>query len=172
MKGFAFYLGLLLLYISAFLLLNDKVFAIHLNEKYLKIEVIDIHYIDNDEYTVVTSLSNISNRTIHIRKFKVSFYTQTEIIGKWEELHSHFQNNPFSEGSLSLHPNETQKVNIILRIPLDIPHLYTNFEGEVNIKLRSKTKLRINSGEKLLYIGESHYWITPKTNKWILREGM
>jgi hypothetical protein len=145
-------------------------FAINPSVEYLNITVENISYQGNNDYRVDITVYNRSDKTILLKEHSETFYAQTEILGRWKELSaSHYG----GDESTVLLPQKGRQVVYILNIPLDIPALYTNSEGDINMMFKylirfvlgSETGLRSN-------YGESSCWITPKTDTWILREGM
>jgi hypothetical protein len=145
-------------------------FAVKPSFEYLIVEVESISYQGNNNYNVDITVYNRSDKTILLKDHSAAFYVQTEILGQWKELSaSHYGGH---ENTVLL-PQKGWNVVYILNIPLNIPALYINNEGDINMMFKylirfvfgSETGLRSNSGE-------STYWITPKTNTWILREGM
>ena len=145
-------------------------FAANSSFEYLSVTVENISYQGNNNYKVDITLNNLSDKTIILKERSAAFYIQTEILGQWKEL-----STSDASGAVSalLPPRKGLRVAYILNIPLTIPYLYRNSEGDINMMFRylirfvpgSGTGLRSNSGE-------SSYWITPRTDIWILREGM
>lgn len=145
-------------------------FAVNSSFEYLNVTVENISFLGNNDYKVDITVYNRSDKTILLKEHSETFYVQTEILGRWKELSaSHYG----SDSSTVLLPQKGRQVVYILNIPLDIPALYTNSEGDINMMFKylirfvlgSETGLRSNSGE-------SSCWITPKTDTWVLREGM
>lgn len=144
-------------------------FAVNPSFEYLSIEVDSISYQGNNNYKVDMTVYNRTANTITLKEHSASFYVQTEILGQWKELSTSASG---AAGAL-LPPRKGLRVAYILNIPLAIPSLYRNSEGDINMMFRylirfvagSEVGLRTNSGE-------SAYWITPKTDTWVLREGM
>lgn len=144
-------------------------FAVDQSFEYLNVEVESISYQGNNTYTVDVSVYNRTANTITVKEHRASFYVQTEILGQWKELST---SSSGAAGAL-LSPRKGLRMAYILNIPLTIPSLYRNSEGDINMMFKyvlrfvpgPGTGLRSNSGE-------SSYWITPKTNTWVLREGM
>ncbi|MBI5639520.1 MAG: hypothetical protein HZA17_03755 [Nitrospirae bacterium] len=145
-------------------------FAVNPSIEYLNAEVESISYQGNNNYKVDITVYNGTSNSITMKEHNAFFYVQTEVLGRWEEL-SAFVASPV--GSALLPPCKGLRMAYILYIPLTIPSLYRNSEGDFNMRFKylirfvagSKAGLRSNSGE-------SSYWITPKTDTWILREGM
>lgn len=145
-------------------------FAVSPSFEHLTVTVENISYQGSNNYRVVITVFNRSNKTIVLKENNQTFYVQTKILGQWKEL-SAFRHG--SDQSTAILPQKGQQAVHILNIPLTIPALYTNNEGDINMMFKylirfafgSETGLQRNSGE-------SSYWITPKTDAWILREGM
>jgi hypothetical protein len=145
-------------------------FAVNSSFEYLNVTVGNISYQGNNNYRVDITVYNRSDKTIVLKENNETFYVQTEILGRWKELSaSHYG----GDESTVLLPQKGRQEVYILNIPLNIPVLYTNSEGDINMMFKylirfafgSEPGLRSNSGE-------SSYWITPKTDTWVLREGM
>jgi hypothetical protein len=144
--------------------------AINPSFEYLNVTVENISYQGNDNYRVDILVYNRSDKTIVLKENNQTFYVQTEILGRWKELSA---SDSGGDGSTLLLPLKGRQVVYILNIPLDIPALYTNSDGDINMMFKylirfvlgSETGLRSN-------YGESSCWITPKTDTWVLREGM
>lgn len=149
--------------------INDC-FAVNPSFEYINVTVGNISYQGNNNYKIDIIVFNRSKKTIILKENSETFYVQTEILGRWKELSASHHGN---DESTVLLPQEGWHVAYMLNIPLNIPSLYTNSEGDINMMikylvrflLRTETGLRSNSGE-------NSYWITPKTNTWVLREGM
>ncbi|MDA8239437.1 MAG: hypothetical protein M0Z67_03590 [Nitrospiraceae bacterium] len=148
----------------------DDCFAVNPSFAYLNVTVGNISYQGNNNYRVDITVYNRSDGTIVLKEDKETFYVQTEILGRWQELSTSHRGD---YGNTVLLPKKGRQVIYILNIPLNIPSLYTNSEGDINMMFKylirfvfgSEPVLRSNSGE-------SSYWITPKTDTWVLREGM
>lgn len=145
-------------------------FAVSPSFEYLTVTVENISYQGSNNYRVDITVFNRSNKAIALKENSQTFYVQTRILGQWKELSA---SRHESDKSTVILPQKGRQVVHILNIPLTIPALYTNNEGDINMMFKylirfalgSETGLQSNSGE-------SSYWITPKTDAWILREGM
>ncbi|MBA4373383.1 MAG: hypothetical protein C0402_11060 [Thermodesulfovibrio sp.] len=145
-------------------------FAANASFEYIDVSVRKISYQGNNNYRVDLTIYNRSNNTIVLKENNETFYVQTDILGKWQELSASHHGG--GEGTVLL-PREGRNVEYMVNIPLNIPALYVTSEGDINMMirylvrflLRTETGLRSNSGESL-------YWITPNTDTWVLREGM
>jgi hypothetical protein len=145
-------------------------FAVSPSFEHISVTVENISYQGDNNYRLDMTVFNRSNKTIVLKENNQMFYVQTRILGQWKELSV---SRHGSNESTVLLPQKGRQVVHILNIPLTIPALYTNSEGDINMMFKylirfvpvSEAGLRSNSGE-------SSYWITPKTDTWILREGM
>lgn len=137
---------------------------------YLDVTIEDISYRGNNQYRVDVVIHNRSGKAIALKEYSLSFFIQTEILGRWEELSAMRDGD---NAITALPPREARHGSYILSIPLTIPSLYINSEGDINMMF--KYRMRVAGGPGAghhSHSGESSYWITPKTNSWILREGM
>lgn len=152
---------------------TGNTYAIHLNSEYIKIEVENISYVDKDKYKIEISLINKSDKNIIFEQFKDTYYTQTEVLGQWASLNQQTVKNFTDERNPLIPSKGKQKIVSIVKIPLTIPRLFINAYGEINLKLVSHVSFKMHNQDKVFNLsGASQYWITPKTDKWILREGM
>jgi hypothetical protein len=152
---------------------TSNTYAIHLISEYIEIEVENIFYVDNDKYKIEISLINKSDKNILLKQFKDTYYTQTEVLGQWASLNKQSDNNFTDDQGHLLSSHGKQKIVTIIKIPLNIPRLFINSYGEINMELVSHMNFKIQNQDKVFELnGASLYWITPKTNKWVLREGM
>jgi len=137
---------------------------------YLGVTIGNIAYLGNDKYKITIEISNPSKRTLVLKEYSGTFQVQTEILGRWKELSARCDKGDRDE---KLAPLKAHMTVCVLIIPSDIPDIYTNSEGDMNMMI--KYQVRFVSGSRAglrSYYGESSYWITPKSDKWILREGM
>lgn len=138
--------------------------------EHLSVAVEDISYLGNNNYKVEITIYNRSGETIVVKECSETFAVQTEILGRWQEL---VASGGTRAGGAVLLPRKGVRVAHIVHIPLDLPSLYRNSEGDINMLFKYRVRFANSSGSRLRSnIGESAYWITPKTNTWVLREGM
>lgn len=138
---------------------------------YLDASIEDISYRGDNRYRVDVVVRNRSNKTIAVKESSLSFSVQTEILGRWEELSAARDGD--NAITPALPPLEAMHGFYILNIPLDIPSLYINSEGDINMMFKYRIRFAFAPGSGLRsQSGESSYWMTPKTNSWTLREGM
>lgn len=140
---------------------------------YMKVEITEITYIGDDNYKIETTLMNNSNKNILIKEIKKQFYAQSEILGRWISLDIEADSTFFERSNIYIKPDRYQKFVAVVQLPLDIPRLYLNGFGDLNLKLRYQVHFTIND-KSMIYkqSDESSYWITPRSDKWVLREGM
>jgi len=149
---------------------TGKCFAINPSPEELNVIVENISYQGNNRYMVDIKIYNRSNKPILLKERRETFHVQTDVLGRWEELSALASSN--AKNSL-LPPRKRLQVVYILDIPLNIPSLYRNNEGDINVMFKYMIRYAIGSlTDAQSYQGESSYWVTPKTNNWILREGM
>lgn len=140
---------------------------------YIKVEVTNISYVGDDNYTIEIILHNESDQDYLITNFERKFYTQTEILGQWKLLDSTSGNDFIMNEYPYLSAEDNKSISTVVNIPLTIPDLYFNAYGDINIKLIVSLEYSENNrSDKYNNSVESSYWITPRTNKWVLREGM
>lgn len=146
-------------------------FAARPSFEHLTVTVENISYQGSNSYRVDLTVYNRSNKTIVLKENNETFYVQTDILGQWKELNA--SHNGGDKNSVLL-PQKEQQLAYILNIPLDIkPTIYRNSEGDINMMFKYLIRFVSGSDTSLRSIsGESSYWITPKTDAWILREGM
>ena len=139
---------------------------------HVKVEVEDISYEGADSYRIEISLHNASDRTYVIKKVESSFYTQLEVLGQWKLLEQTTELDFTGKGGFLPAKGKKQIVSVV-RMPLNIPRLYRNFEGDINVMMKYDLDFTVDSGGPVISnAGESSYWIKPLTDKWLLREGM
>ncbi|HEX8948528.1 MAG TPA: hypothetical protein VF790_06175 [Dissulfurispiraceae bacterium] len=136
----------------------------------VNVTIENISYQGDSKYKVEVVVDNRSDEAIDLKEWSKAFYVQTEILGRWERLRSSCMR---AAASTLLPPRKSVRELCTLNIPLTIPSLYRNNDGEINVRfkymMRSIPGLEagIRSEE-----GESSYWIKPETDTWVLREGM
>lgn len=144
--------------------------AVNASPEYVKADVEGISYQGRDNYRVNITVYNRSHTTIGLKEYTGFFSVQTEILGSWRELRSSCANP--TESTVLL-PHKTLQVVCMVNIPLTIPALYTNSEGDINVLLKYRVRFHLLHAPGLRSAaGENSYWITPATDTWVLREGM
>ena len=145
-------------------------FATSPSVEHLNITVENISYQGNGNYKVDIMIYNRSDKTIVLKEHRETFYVQTEILGRWKDL-SVFRLG--SEAIAQIPPLKGLQMAYIVNIPLDLSNIYTNSEGDVNMMFKYWIQFLLSSETDVRsHYGENSYWITPKTDTWILREGM
>ena len=149
---------------------TSNCFAVGRSVEYLDITVENISYKGDGNYKVDIMLYNRSDKTIVLKEHRENFYAQTEILGRWKDL------SAFRLGSADnarIPPLKGLRMAYIVNIPLNLSCLYTNNEGAVNVMFKYLIRFVFSSETDMRsHYGENSYWITPKTDIWILREGM
>jgi len=160
-------------FVMALLICTRATFVYGANSNCMKTEIKDISYQGDSTYKITISFKNISKARVALRKFTREFFVQAEALGQWIKL-MHDRDDVFNnEGSSSLPPGRELTVDSFVKIYADTPSLYVNGFGEINLKF--SYELNIICGEEtgsFSQSGENLYWITPKSNRWTLREGM
>jgi len=149
---------------------TGKCFAINPSPEALNVAVENISYQGHNRYMVDITIYNRSDKPILLKEHRETFYVQTDVLGRWEEL-SAFTSSKAK--SALLPPYKRLQVAYLLNIPLDIQSLYRNSEGDINMMFKYLIRYVFGSmADVHSHYGESSYWITPKTSNWTLREGM
>jgi|GEM_PF-2183931 len=149
---------------------TGKCFAVNPSPVELNVTVENIAYQGHNRYMVDIAIYNRSDKPILLKECRETFYVQTDVLGRWEELSALASSKA---GSALLPPHKRLQVVYILNIPLTIQSLYRNSEGDINMMFKYLIRYVFGSRADVhSHYGESSYWITPKTNNWILREGM
>ncbi len=152
---------------------SPPVYADSMSADYIKVEVTSISYIGNNNYRVKIALLNESAKDYLIIKFEKYYYAQTEILGQWQLLKSTSVNDFTKDDNPYVSAKEKKIIATTVNIPLTIPNLYLNAYGDINIKFIYSLEFSENNRTDTYNNSvESSYWITPETNKWVLREGM
>lgn len=137
---------------------------------YVKIEVENVSHLGGDGYGIEIALLNRSGDTVFIKEVAVEFSVQTEVIGRWTQLEADVD---FPAGGGVIASGGALSYDAVVAISLDIPRLYLNAYGDVNLRLRYRAGFAVEGEEGVFEgIGERFYWITPGTSVWVLREGM
>ncbi len=121
----------------------------------------------DDTYLVDGSVSFPDSAVSLVNRFEERFFAQTET--GWALL------KEVDPGAF-VRPAETapgvSRIDLRLGIPLSIPGLFRTYEGDVSLMQKIRYECTNRSGGKSMKEEELLYWITPRTSKWILREGM
>lgn len=148
-------------------------FAGRMTPDHFAAEVSNITYQNNDEYLVEITITNSSNETVVLEGYEASFSVQSEILGQWIELSHRAVGVPGHPAGLAALSGKKWKTTETVIIPFAGPHLFRNHEGDMNLLFRYKLKLTgTSSSREGEDGGESAYWVTPQTDRWVLREGM
>jgi hypothetical protein len=139
----------------------------------VRVSIENISYTGDDAYRIEVLLTNASKSVCRVRLFEEEYYTQSEILGQWIVLKdTAVKGLPDNEG-ISIPPKGGNKIVTVVTVPLDAPNLYRNGFGDINLLFKYHVQFTVDSGSAMMdSTGDSSYWITPKTDKWVLREGM
>ena len=136
-------------------------------------EISRINYQNNDEYLGEITIEHRLIETVILKDYRVSLFAQSEALGQWIELGRPIASVLKGSTGITMSGEGKWKTTEIIAIPLTLPHLYKNHDGDVNVMFRYKLIFTPgDSSEELENEGESVYWVTPKTDRWVLREGM
>jgi hypothetical protein len=139
---------------------------------YIRVEITNIHFIGDGRYEIGILLKNKSGTKIMIREIRKKFSAQSDVLGQWIALDTTEKNIVLVENTV-LQPFGEQSSVSLLNLSLNIPKLYLNGFGDLNLKFFNEVKFKVkNRSTILVQADESSYWVTPGTDKWILREGM
>lgn len=126
----------------------------------------NISYSGSDEYRLQVSLTNASSRGIPVKVFEREFFVQTD--SGWRRV---TETGAGREGNL--HPflpaGGKRTSVVVVKIALDEEGLFRTYEGDISFMFRYRVGLADSGGARQ---GERLYWITPKTGRWLEREGM
>ncbi len=120
-----------------------------------------VQYMGKDTYRVELMFENETEMNLAPESFKNEFSVQSEKIGQWIPLAV----TP-EAGAGQDPPNSIRTFTV--RIPENLPRMYRNMDGEVNLKIFSHPV----DGASLPMDPERFYWVSPGSAQWILREGM
>lgn len=137
----------------------------------LKISVSDIKYAGDNRYRITFLIKNKSSGILIIRKPAIAIYTQVNTGRWWEEIVTDYRKSFNPSDKVSFKPYETIDVPLTVRIPdIENSNLFINFEGDISIKIECEITSGNHSAD--IEMEEMYLWLRPKTDKWILREGM
>lgn len=137
----------------------------------LKVSINKIQYKGNDTYSLLIMVTNVSSREIQIKAMKQHLFIQTD--KGWEPLKTENGNIPSHGNGFLLTANATHESIVTIRIPLTIPDIFRTYEGDISLKHTYSIRyVDHRSDKEYLKADEDYYWITPRTLKWIQREGM
>lgn len=135
-------------------------------------ELSNIAYLSGSEYLVEVSIANATSGPIDLSRSDFHFSAQSDVLGQWIDL-GWRRDAGLQRDSRALLPGEERGTGVIVTLPVSLRHLYRNHEGDVNMRFQY-TFMCPNgaspTGQKCT--GESAYWVTPETSRWVLREGM
>jgi hypothetical protein len=138
---------------------------------YLKVSIKKIQYNGNDTYSLLTMVANVSSREIQIKKMEQHLFIQTD--KGWEQLKTENGNIPSHGNGFLLTADATHESTVTIRIPLTMPDIFRTYEGDISLKYTYRVRyVDHRSDKEYLKADEDYYWITPRTLKWIHREGM
>lgn len=146
----------LMLSVMTLCLVSAESGAANRGSGYIMVELEDISYKGEGRYETVFAILNRFDETILIKEFGYQFKIQTEVIGRWVDLKSQLIKNPFNKGTITLNPEEKVQMASKTHIPLNIPRLYSNFEGDINVMLKYEIMATLKDAERIFYdTGES-----------------
>ncbi|MGD2080103.1 MAG: hypothetical protein PVJ36_03090 [Nitrospirota bacterium] len=139
----------------------------------IKVEVAEISYMEDGSYRIDLAITNDSDEVIVVTEVSGTFLAQKEALGQWILLDSRPSGKPSGSEAFTIRPEDDGIFSFIVDIPLDMPGLYINAYGDINLKVTHEIKVAVDDeAAALMSSGDSLYWVTPGTSKWVLREGM
>ena len=134
--------------------------------EFVAIEIEKMAYQGSDTYEMRIALINKSSAPVRIRELSIHFQAQTE--KGFAPLASTAAEGP-SGAAWGLGADNRKIISSRVKIPSDLPGIFRTFEGDVSLVMRYRilTGKRHEAREE-----EAYYWIRPKTDSFILREGM
>ncbi len=165
-----FFVGTALAFVF-FMIVHHAVCAEERPKADLKVSIKKMQYKGNDTYGLHIIVANISSRAIKLNELEQHLFIQTDM--GWEPLN-------IESGNISSHGNgflmtagAIHESLFTIRIPLTMPDIFRTYEGDISLKhTYSMRYVDHHSGKEYLKADEDYYWITPRTLKWIQREGM
>lgn len=137
----------------------------------IKVTLEEIHYEGSNKYKAVISVVNDSSREIMAQEMEKHFFVQTD--KGWKQLRAWEAEHSSDAGGFRLASGSKRSIIMSLKIPLNIPDIFRTYEGDVSLLFRYRLRCIVHpAGTVFLKEDESYFWITPKTRKWIHREGM
>lgn len=133
----------------------------------MSIKVSNISYSGNDEYRIEIMMMNNSKQNIMITGFETKLYVQTD---SGISLISDSGKDSLSGIFYSM---EQRKTSSIAKVPFDMPQLFRTYEGDISLILTYKLLFTAESlQEAFTKSGDEYFWISPRTDRWLHREGM
>ncbi len=127
-----------------------------------------ITYTGDDTYRVTGSVSFPASADSPVKSFEECFFVQTET--GWAPLQ--VLDRDAAVRPVGNVPGTPPNIDLMLRIPLNTPGLFRTYEGDISLMEKIRYECLDRGGAKSGMEEEILYWITPRTSKWILREGM
>ncbi len=126
-----------------------------------------ISYKGDDSYLITVTLSVADSENSRSNDFEEHFFVQTD--KGWSPLKVSKSDTAFTAGDVS---GTSKKESLKLLIPLNAPDLFRTYEGDISLMQKIRYECADNRGGESRKEEERLYWITPRTSRWILREGM
>jgi hypothetical protein len=137
----------------------------------LTVSIKDIRYSGNDEYLVTLSVINGSSKEFLIRRIDCRFELQKE--NGWHALRTSQPGSMRLILPLALAADARSEFAVRLDVPLAFPKLFKTYEGDISLMLTYRLQYYAHPEDREVTVqGESLYWMSPGTSKWIHREGM
>lgn len=132
---------------------------------HIEVMISGISYEGDEKYRIEITVMNKSAAPITVKSLELVISMQTD--SGFVVLDG--TKGAGASGRFALDATAEERISVGVRIPLDTRGLFRTFEGDVSLMLRHRLQL---TSEKEVRSGESYYWLTPLTGRWVLREGM
>lgn len=164
------FLGMALTFVS-YMIVQHAVFAEEGPKADLKVSIKKLQYKGNDTYSLLIVVTNVSSSEIQIKEMEQHLYIQTD--KGWEPLKTENGNIPSHDNGFLLTTGATHESIVTIRVPLTMPDIFRTYEGDISLKHTYNMRYVDHRSRKEYHkADEDYYWITPRTLKWIQREGM
>jgi hypothetical protein len=137
----------------------------------LTVSIENIRYTEIDEYLITLAIVNRSAKAYHINRIDCIFKLQKE--NGWHALQSGQPAGKRLILPLLVAAGAQSDFKVHVKVPVALPGLFKTYEGDISLMLTYHLRYDNDSaGNEAIIAGESLYWISPGTSKWIHREGM
>lgn len=136
----------------------------------IKITIKTITYEGRDNYSLITSVINDSSQDVRVSRFEEHFFMQTK--KGWYLLRTIDVASDAANGVFLLSQGAKKEYSARLNIPINMPETFRTYEGDISLMQRYTLRCIDGSGNESQKTDEVLYWVTPRTAKWTLREGM
>lgn len=125
----------------------------------------DISYEGGESYRIEITIMNRSSKGVIVERLEREISVQTD--DGFAALDR--TDGDRASAQFALAATEERRINTGVKIPIGTKGLFRTFEGDVSLMFSYRLQL---ASERETVRGESYYWLTPMTGRWLLREGM